>query len=311
MVLSMAGFSFNDAMVKSVAGDLPLFQAIFLRGIVAVALIGVLAWARGALRFRPGAGDRRLIGLRCVGEIGGTLCFLTALFHMPIANATAILQSVPLAVTLAAALFFGETVGWRRYVAIAIGFVGVLIVVRPGPEGFDGYALWAVGAIGFIVLRDLSTRRMSSAVPALGVVLITAIAITAVAGVLAFVTEWRPVTAGQMGRLSAGAVFLSVGYLFGVLTMRLGEIGFVQPFRYTLLLWAVLFGIVMFGEWPDAAMLLGSAIVVATGLFTFNRERRLAQVPSTAAREATGLAGGVAAGEAGGLPPGERLRREP
>jgi drug/metabolite transporter (DMT)-like permease len=296
MMLSMAGFSFNDALIKSVSGGLPLFQAIFLRGVVAVALIGALVWVRGTLRFQATRRDWRLMVQRCVGEIGGTLCFLTALFHMPIANATAILQSVPLAVTLGAAFFLGEAVGWRRYLAISIGFLGVLIIVRPGAEGFDGYAFWAMGSIVFIVLRDLSTRRLSPAMPALAVVLITAVAITSVSGVLALVSDWRPVTAEHVMRLSGSAVFLSVGYLFGVMTMRLGEIGFVQPFRYTLLLWSMLLGVLMFGEWPDAVTLGGSAVVVSTGLFTFYRERKLGRVPRTGAREATGLAGGVRRG---------------
>jgi drug/metabolite transporter (DMT)-like permease len=170
MMLSMAGFSLNDAFLKTVAGELPLFQAVFLRGLIVVALTGALGWSQGAFAYRPGRRDRRLIGWRCLGEIGGTICFLTALFNMPIANASAILQSVPLAVTLGAALFLGEPVGWRRYLAIGVGFMGVLVIVRPGAEGFNAYALWAVAAIGFIVVRDLSTRSLSPGAPALAIV---------------------------------------------------------------------------------------------------------------------------------------------
>jgi drug/metabolite transporter (DMT)-like permease len=277
MMASMAGFTCNDAFMKSVAGALPLFQAVFLRGLIATLLIAGLAWSQGALRFRAGRRDRRLVGVRCVAEIGGTACFLTALFHMPIANASAILQSVPLAVTLGAALFLGEPVGWRRYVAIAIGFLGVLVIVRPGSEGFNAYALFAVAAIGFIVLRDLSTRRLTPDVPALGVVVVTSATLTLAALAAALATEWRPFDAGHLLRLAIAAVCILVGYLFGVMTMRIGEIGFVQPFRYTLLVWAILLGIVMFDEWPDLWMLVGSAIVVATGLFTFYRERALAR----------------------------------
>lgn len=275
MMVSMAGFCLNDALIKTVSDDLPMFQAVFLRGLIATVLIGVLALAQGALRFRPGRRDRRLIGQRMVAEIGGTACFLTALFNMPIANATAILQSVPLAVTLGAALFLGETVGWRRYVAIAVGFCGVLVIVRPGSDGFNAYALWAMAAIGFIVLRDLSTRSLSDGPPAAFVVFVTTVALTVAAGLAAFATEWRSFTVGHMLALSGSAVFLLTGYVFGVMTMRLGEIGFTQPFRYTLLLWAILFGVLFFDEWPDVWMLAGSAIVVATGLFTFYRERRL------------------------------------
>lgn len=111
MVLSMAGFASNDAMMKSVSDTIPLFEAVFLRGLLATLPIGIFAWWQGALSRRTGPRDRRLIGLRALGEIGGTACFLTALFNMPIANASAILQSLPLAMTLAAAVFFGEPVG--------------------------------------------------------------------------------------------------------------------------------------------------------------------------------------------------------
>jgi drug/metabolite transporter (DMT)-like permease len=277
MMVSMAGFTCNDAFLKSLAGALPLFQAVFLRGMIATLLIACLAWHQGALRFRAGRRDRKLIGQRTIGEIGGTVCFLTALFNMPIANASAILQSVPLAVTLGAALFLGEPVGWRRYLAIGVGFLGVLIIVRPGSEGFNAYALWAVAAIGFIVLRDLSTRSLSPDVPGVGVVLIASAALTTAAGIASTLDGWQPVGAGHVLRLCIAAVCLIVGYTFGVMTMRIGEIGFVAPFRYTLIIWAIFFGILMFGEWPDVWMLAGSAVVVASGLYTFQRERRLAR----------------------------------
>ncbi len=286
MVASMAGFSLNDALIKSVADDLPLFQAVFLRGLVATALVGGLAFAQGALRFRLGRRDRRLIGQRAFAEIAGTLCFLTALFNMPIANASAILQSVPLAVTLGAALFLGEPVGWRRYLAIGVGFLGVLIIVRPGSDGFTAYSLWALATIVFIVLRDLSTRSLSPGAPAAYVVFVSSVVMTAAAGAAAFATDWRAFDAAHIAALSGSGVCLLVGYVFGVKTMRLGEIGFTQPFRYTLILWAILLGIVMFDEWPDVWMLVGAAIVVATGLFTFYRERRLGRPPPPAPLEA-------------------------
>lgn len=275
MMVSMAGFSLNDALIKSVADDLPLYQAVFLRGLAASLLVAGLAMTQGAARFRPRRRDARLVGWRVFAEVGGTVCFLTALFNMPIANATAILQALPLAVTLAAALFLGEPVGWRRYLAIAIGFVGVLIVVRPGAEGFTVYSLWAIGAIGFIVLRDLTTRSLSPAVPSAWVVLVTTLSITTLAGLAAVVQGWRPFHLGHVAVLAGSAAFLLVGYVFGVMTMRTGEIGLTQPFRYTLILWAILFGILFFGEWPDLWMLAGSAIVIATGLYTLQRERRL------------------------------------
>jgi len=275
MVLSMAGFALNDTLIKVVSADLPLFQAVFLRGIAASAFIALLAWRQGALAFRPGRRDRRMIAQRALAELAGTVCFLTALFNMPIANATAILQSVPLAVALGAALFLGEKVGWRRFLAIGVGFLGVLVIVRPGSEGFTVYSLWAVGAIGFIVLRDLSTRMLSPEAPAAYVVFVTSLVLTCAAGLAALASEWRPFEFRHVAALVSSAGFLIVGYLFGVSTMRIGDIGFTQPFRYTLILWAILAGILLFDEWPDFWMLFGSAIVVATGIFTLGRERKL------------------------------------
>lgn len=275
MVVMTAGFSANDAFIKSVSDELPLFQAVFVRGIIATTLLAGLAWWQGALLPARGRRDRRLVGIRSLAEIGGTVCFLTALFHMPIADATAILQSIPLVVTLAGAVFFAEPVGWRRWIAIVVGFIGVLILVRPGSSTFTIYALWAIGALGFIVLRDLSTRALSPATPGATVAFVTSAVLTVFAGVATLADEWAPLEFDAVLRLAVAACALIVAYVFGVRAMRLGEIGFVQPFRYTLLIWAMIFGIVMFDEWPDIWMLVGSAIVVATGLFTFYRERKV------------------------------------
>jgi drug/metabolite transporter (DMT)-like permease len=273
MMASMAGYALNDAFVKSTSGELNLFQAIFLRGIVATVLIGLLARARGELGCRVAVRDRGLLAWRSVGEIGSTFCFLTALFNMPLANATAILQSVPLAVALGAALFLREPVGWRRYLAIFIGFLGVLVIVRPGGEGFNIFSLSALGAVGFITLRDLSTRRLSPELPSLFITLLASVSITAAAGLVSVFDGWRPVGVAPLAHLSFAALSLIVGYIFGVMTMRTGSIGFTQPFRYSLLLWAMLFGFLFFSEVPDIWMLAGSTLVVVTGLFTFHRER--------------------------------------
>ena len=275
MSVSMAGFALNDGLIKLVSAEMGLFQILVLRGIFASALMGILAWHRRVLFYRPTGQDSRVIALRAVGEIGGTLCFLTALFNMPIANATAILQALPLAVTLAAALFLGEAVGWRRYSAIGLGFAGMLIIVRPGGEGFNAYALWAVAAVGFIVLRDLSTRRLGPGVPSAFVALVSSLAITLVGGVLSFTETWQPVSAGALALLAGAALFIFFGYLFAVMAMRVGEVSFTSPFRYTVLIWAVVLGLVLFGEIPDFWTWIGSVIVVGTGIYTFYRERRL------------------------------------
>ncbi len=277
MTASMAGIVVNDTLMKTLAGEVPLVQAIFLRGLAATALLALLGWRLGVLGTRPEGANRGLLALRVAAEVGATLCFLSALFHMPLANATAILMVLPLAVTLAAAVAFDEAVGWRRYAAIAVGFVGVVLIVRPGTAGFNAYALLALASVGFVVVRDLATRRFSQALPSTFAALATSVAITLTGALLLPAVEPVTPTPGQLLTLVAAAVCLVVAYLFAVMTMRIGDVGFVSPFRYTNLIWALVLGALVFGEFPDGLTLAGSALVVATGLYTLHREHRLAR----------------------------------
>ncbi|MXU66374.1 DMT family transporter [Oceanomicrobium pacificus] len=277
MAISMAAFTLNDAMMKLATAELPLFTAIFLRGILASVLIAALAWSQGALTFRFSRGDRPFVALRTFAEAATTVCFLTALMHMPLANISAILQSLPLAVTFAAALFLGEKVGWRRWSAILIGFAGVMLIVRPGSEGFNIYAVLALVAVAFIVLRDMATRKLSPDVPSLSVALLASLAVTALGGVMSVGTPLPDLTLWSVGPLVLAALFLIAGYIFIILAMRVGDVAFVSPFRYTALVWAIGLGLLLFNEWPDAWTWAGSAIVVATGIFTFYREQSAAR----------------------------------
>ncbi len=275
MMASMAAFVLNDTIVVMVSDSLSIFQVMFLRGLFATTLLGVIAWRSKVIFPVLNKADWQVMVCRLFGELGATLCFLTALFNMPIANATAILQALPLAVTLAAAVFMGEAVGWRRYMAILVGFAGVIIIVRPGSEGFNAYSMWALAAVGFIVLRDLSTRRLAGHVPSIFVALLASVTITAAGVVLSPTLAWKPVGISELKWLGGAAMFLIFGYLFSVMTMRVGEISFISPFRYTILIWAIILGFVVFGDIPDSWTLLGSTIVVLTGSYTFYRERKI------------------------------------
>lgn len=273
MMTSLAGFVVNDGLMKTLADDYPLPQALLLRGLFASALLLALVLRERAQLYRPDAATGRLVALRVACEIAVTFAFLNALFNMPLANATAILMVTPLMVTLAAALFLGEHMGWRRYSAVAIGFLGALLIVRPGGEGFNVFTVSALAAVLFTVARDLLTRRLPSDVPSVAVAFATSVAIMVSGGLLTPLAGWHPVDGGALLVLAAAALFLVVGYLFGVMAMRVGDVGFVAPFRYTHLIWALLLGALVFGEFPDALTLLGSAVVVATGLYTLHREQ--------------------------------------
>jgi len=280
MMGAMAGFTANDAFMKTVGAELPLSQALFLRGLATTAMMFVLARWLGAGRLRFGRRDRRLIRWRNLMEVGTAFFFLTALFNMPIANASAILQALPLTITVAGAVFLGEAVGWRRWTAVLVGLLGVLLIVRPGFAGFNAYSLYAVVAVLLVTARDILARKVSSDVATIDVALMNAISVTVVFGLASIFVEWAPLTRVGAGQLASAAVFIIVGYTCAVAAMRVGDVAAVAPFRYTSLLWALVLGFLVFGEWPDTVTLVGAGIVVATGIYTFYRERvRAGDVP--------------------------------
>lgn len=273
MIGAMVAFTLNDACMKALGADLPLFQALFLRAVGTVACLYAAARVLGGLRFDFDRTEWRLILLRGLGEIGAAYFFITALFNMPLANVTAILMVLPLSTTLAAALFLGEPVGWRRISAIVIGFAGVLLIVRPGTEGFNIYSVYALASVAAVTLRELVTRRINRRVPSLTVALTTAMCILTFAAMGALTVEWQPMGPTHWLQLAGATLFVMTGYLLGVAAMRAGDIGFIAPFRYSSLLVALVVGLLVFAEWPSVLTLIGSAIIMATGIFTLLRER--------------------------------------
>lgn len=277
MMAAMAAFTFNDACMKALSDELPLFQAIFLRGVATCVLMFVMAGALGGIRFSFPLRDWGLVAIRTLSETAATFFFLSALFKMPLANVTAILQALPLAVTMAGAVFFGEKVGWRRLIAILVGLLGVIMIIQPGAEGFNTYSTYALVAVAFVTVRDLASRRLSAEVPSMTVAIVGALSVTFGAGIMSLGETWVPPSTLAMSQLAGASVFIIGGYLFSVVAMRVGDIGVVTPFRYTGLLWALLLGFVIFGDWPDGLTIIGALIVVATGIFTLIRERQLAR----------------------------------
>lgn len=264
----------NDTLVKIATASLEISQIMLVRGIFASLFITILAWRLGHIRPLSIIAHPAVI-MRIIGEIGGTLFYLIALAKMPIANVQAVFQSLPLAITMSAALFLGETVGYRRWLAITIGFIGVLIIVRPGMEGFNAYSLYVLASVASCAVRDLATRRIPDSVPSTFVSVLTAFAVTICGGLMVATSgNWTPMTPALLVTLIGASVLLLIGYQFIILTMRTGDISFVAPFRYTALVWAIASGVLVFGNVPDLPMLAGSAIVVGSGIYSLYRERR-------------------------------------
>jgi len=289
VAMNAAMFSFisSDTLVKYVTQSLPLGEAIFLRGAIASLLVGVVVLATGSWRAWRSMFEVRMAA-RLVGEIGATLFYLVALVHMPIANVSAVFQATPLAMTASAAVFLGERVGPRRWVAIGIGFVGVMIIVRPGLAGFDAWSIAVLISVAFVALRDIATARLPKTAPASLVTLFTALAVT-VLGLALYPFEhlvgrqvtWIVPEPFLAGLIVTNAVTLLSGYVFLLFATRLAETSAIAPFRYTLLVWSFVFGVVVFGQYPDLPTLVGAAIVVGTGLYAFHRERSARSASTT------------------------------
>ena len=273
MSVNMLAFVVNDAFMKFLFIDISIYQAIFLRGVITIPMLALMAVYRNQITFSVNKSDWKYIWLRVMGEVGAAVFFLSALAQIPLANVTAILQAVPLTVTMAAALFLRETVGWRRWLAIIIGFLGVTIIVRPGVDSFSVYSLYAIAAVFCVTIRDIATRKLSKDVPTSLVALITGVAITLYGAIMLPSVAWIPLTATHWFLLTLAAIAIVFGYVFSVLAMRTGETSFIAPFRYTAMIWAIGLGIILFNDWPDNLTLLGTTIVIATGIYSFHREK--------------------------------------
>lgn len=277
MVLAMVAFVTNDTLVKYFAAAVPIGELVAVRGAFAtIFLFAICAW-QGALSHVK-AGLSAVVMTRAGLDLLATLAFIAALMHMPIANLTAIIQAVPLAVTALGALFLGERVGWRRTLSVTAGFVGVLLIARPAPATFTIYDALALSIVLLAAVRDVITRRIPGAVPSSIVALANAVCVTAGGLALGAVEGFIPLAISETLGLAAAAVFVAMGYVFMVLALRLGDLSATAPFRYTIILFAMISGIFVFGETPDRWALGGIGLIVAAGIYTLRREAKLARV---------------------------------
>ncbi|MGI3164728.1 DMT family transporter [Pseudooceanicola sp. 200-1SW] len=278
VILAMLFFTIEDGFNKYLTGDLPPGQVMILLGVGGVVLFGGIC----ALRGYPvlGAASRHpTVVFRTISEGFSTLFFITSLALVPIATVAAVFQAMPLAITLGAALFLGEQVGWRRWSAVAVGFLGVLIVIRPGMAGFQIEALLVLGAVVAVAARDLLSRRMPPALPSTVAAFLAFAVLIPAGGILMAILgdSWAAMDARQSLLMLLSFLSMAAGYYFMLMATRVGDASAITPFRYTRLLFTLIMGALIFAEVPDALTYLGSALILASGLYTFLRERRLAR----------------------------------
>ncbi len=277
MLAAMAVFVLNDTLIKLAAAHIPTGEAIFVRGVFTVGLCLAVIMASNLSWALPHAVSPRVL-VRGVVDIGATVLFMIALMHMPLGDIFGLLQATPLAITAAAALFLGAKVGWRRWLATTVGLIGVLIIVRPGVSAFNPYAILVLGSILCSVTRDIVTRGVAQHVPSLIIAWSSATMVTLSS--LAFIPfeTWQWPSALTTLTLAGSAVALLAGQYWLIAAMRTGEIAVVAPFRYSLIVWAIAAGYIVWGEVPEPASWIGIAIVSLAGLYTFLREQHLARI---------------------------------
>lgn len=275
MVLAMFGFAIEDSFIKMMGDALPVGQILTMLGIGGSAVFAVVVLAQKRALF-----ERAMLAgpvlTRAIGEIAGTVCFISAIVFTPLSTASAILQATPLVVTLGAALFLGESVGWRRWAAISVGFMGVLMIIRPGLEGFSPLSLFALGGVFGLALRDISTRKISASLSTMQLSLLGFLVLIPAGCVMLLVTgqSLAPMDL-RLTSLMFASIAIGVFAYYGIVAaMRVGEVSFVTPFRYSRLIFAMIIGVSFFDEQPEGYTLLGGAIIVASGIYTVWRERK-------------------------------------
>ena len=271
MMICMGAFVLNDAFVRLAGDSLPLAQILFFRGLLTSIALLLVAFYTGAFKLKVPRQDKWLIFFRSVTEALTAYFFLTAVMNMPFANVTAILQILPMTVTLAAAIFFKEKVGLFRILLIFLGFFGVILIINPAKDGFNMYAGYALISVFLITTRDLLSRKLSVDVSTLIPTVSASFGVLLFSIILTINTAFQPLNLENSFFIGSAAFFIIFGYYTAVLVMRAGEISFISPFRYTAVLFALILGLIFFNERPDKTALLGMIIVMFSGIVLMMR----------------------------------------
>ena len=263
----------NDGLVKALAAEFPIGQVLALRGIFVYVMIIVFALRSGGIHTAWQVKSWRGQGLRGICVIGSSFTFVTGLTYLPLADAIAIAFAGPLFVTIMAPMMLGEVVGWWRWAAVLVGFAGVLVIVQPGSTAFQWFAIFPLMASFLGGMRDLITRKMAASETTVAVLFITTTAVVLSGFVTYFFTDWIPVEPRHYIYFIGSGLLIGVAHYLIIESFRFGEAALVSPFKYGNVLWAVLFGFLLFGDLPSAATLIGALIVTASGLYILHREQ--------------------------------------
>ena len=278
MLIAMAGFTMEDLFMKKLSVNLSTGQILITLGIGSSLAFAIMAKIKGYNLTSKVFWTKGMV-IRQFAEGIAAVAFITALTLIPLSTVAAVFQATPLVLTMGAAFFLGETVGWRRWLAIIIGLIGVLIIIRPGMDSFDPNVSFVLIAVLFVTIRDLITRKLPSNVPSTIVSFQAFLSLIFAGGLLTTLDAQKFVSLVdyQVYYIIGGVIFGVIGYYCIVAATRIGEAGVVTPFRYSRLLFAIIIGYFVFNERPDILTLFGASIVIMTGIYTVWRERYLAR----------------------------------
>jgi drug/metabolite transporter (DMT)-like permease len=271
MVLTTASFVCGDTCIKLIGTSLPPSEIVGLTGLISTIFLFIICTQQKILGGLPMVLERHVL-LRSAMDMMGSFLFVTALMHTPLANMSAIMQSVPLVVVVFAVIFLGEKASMPRAVAVLAGFIGVLLIVKPAPQTFTLYQFLALATVIVVALRDLVTRRIPAAVPLLIISLANAMLVSLGGLALAAMQGFQGIATWQYALLLGAGVFVALGYVFIVVTMRLGELSATAPFRYSEVVFAIIAGALVFNDYPDVMAYAGMALVIAAGLYAARSE---------------------------------------
>lgn len=268
----MAAYAVSDVTTKIVAQTHPFGQTLAVRGALTILVVAIVLFVLGYWRDVRRALSGPVLLRALLDALSGAL-YIAALINMPIANAAALNMVHPLILVALSVIFLAEVVGWRRWSAVAVGFIGVMFIVKPTPQAFNIFALAGLGAPLFGALRELVTRRLDPTLPSMTITFFSVLVLTLLACLYALTEQWQPITMRELGHLSFAACFFSLASYLVVYAFRAPtEVSAVAPFRYSFLIWAALAGYVVFGEMPDGWAMLGALLIVGSGLYALHRE---------------------------------------
>lgn len=267
-------FSLADMQMKLAASVLPTTETMFFRSFVATLVVAVFAAYYGHFHNWRSALSRAM-ALRAGGDAGASLLFQSALARMPFADIMAVLQLQTLSLTAGSALFLGETVGWRRWTAVAVGMIGGLLIIKPGTSAFNWWAIAAFGCVLFATAREIATRKISPLAPVPVIMVISSGVVTLASLAGAVLQDWSVPHRLELAMMIGAGFFSAAGQFCMISSVRSAPLSVVSPFRYASMIWAILIGYAIWRQIPDSVSFVGIGAIAGAGLYTFHRERKL------------------------------------